>query len=354
MSKSRKRKDNNFIYNTFLKLTSRTVPYRMETPFVDDMIRCGLFPRDIQKDNIGNYFYKIGESRTVFTCHLDTVSGNTSKVTHVIDGDYIRTDGSTILGADDKAGVTILLFMIKNNVPGLYYFFVGEEVGCVGSTAAAKRSEFRNYDRMISFDRRDVWSVITHQSFSRCCSDAFANNLAEELNKFGLNYRKDSGGIYTDSAEFTEVIPECTNLSVGYYREHSTSETQNILHLKRLAQACLSIDWENLVTVRNPLEKDYMSYGGYDDWYDRDFYSKFLPQSNIVPSRFFDNGDGILVPYKNKKKALERDYYDLLIDKIIDNKISLEELNIIRDQYFDMSKDSDKIFYQYLLNNIID
>lgn len=361
MSRTKKRKDNNFIYNTFLKLTSKTVPYRMETQFVNEMIDCGLFPRDIQKDPVGNYFYKIGESKTVFTCHLDTVSGKTSQVTHVIDGDLIRTDGSTILGADDKAGVTVLLFMIKNRVPGLYYFFVGEEVGCVGSTAAAKRPEFRNYDRMISFDRRDVWSVITFQSFSRCCSDEFANHLASELNKYGLNYKTDSGGVYTDSAEFTGVIPECTNLSVGYYREHSTSETQNILHLKRLATACLSVDWENLVTVRNPGKTEYKSYGGnsyggYDDWYGQDFYSElYLPPKKIEPSKFFDNGDGILVPYKpGQKKIIGGDYYDGLIGKIVDNKITKEELNIVKDQYLDMSNDNDKMFYQYLLGNIID
>jgi hypothetical protein len=332
----------------------------METSFVNEMIECGLFPSDIQKDSIGNYFYKIGESKTVFTSHLDTVSGKTSQVKHVIDGDLIRTDGSTILGADDKAGVTILLFMIKNKIPGLYYFFVGEEVGCVGSTAAAKRPEFRNYDRMISFDRRDVWSVITYQSFSRCCSDAFANHLAAELNKSGLSYKTDSGGIYTDSAEFVEIIPECTNLSVGYYREHTTSETQNILHLKRLANACLSVDWENLVTVRNPNKKEYKSYGAdygygeYDDWYTRDFYSESFPKK-IEPSKFFDNGDGILVPYMpTQKKISSGDYYDGLIGKIVDNKITKEELNIVKDQYLDMSNDNDKMFYQYLLGNIID
>ena len=41
----------------------------------------------------------------------------------------------TILGADDKAGMVILLYMIEKKIPGLYYFFIGEEVGCIGSNA---------------------------------------------------------------------------------------------------------------------------------------------------------------------------------------------------------------------------
>lgn len=361
MSRNRTRKrKNNFIKDTFLKLTSKTVPHRMETEFVNEMIGCGLFPRDIQKDPIGNYYYKIGESRTVFTSHLDTVSGKTSPVTHVIEGNLIKTNGSTILGADDKAGVTILLFMIKNQIPGLYYFFVGEEVGCVGSSAASRRPEFKNYDRMISFDRRDVWSVITYQSFSRCCSNEFANQLADELNKSGLKYKIDTGGIYTDSAEFTNIIPECTNLSVGYYNEHSTRETQDIAHLRKLAEACLLVDWENLVTRRDPSKTEYKSYGGryggYDDWYNDEFYSAlYLPpkKDTIEPSKFFDNGDGILVPYKEpEKKIIVGDYYDCLIGKIVENKITREELDIVKEQYFDMTNDNDKMFYNYLLINI--
>ena len=129
--------------------------------------------------------------------------------------------------------------------------------------------------------------------------------------------------------------------------------------MKRLASACLSVDWENLVTVRNPGKTEYKSYGNpygeYDDWYGRDFYNEYLPPQKIEPSKFFDNGDGILVPYKpDQKKIIGGDYYDGLIGKIVDNKITKEELNIVRDQYLDMSNENDKLFYQYLLGNTID
>ena len=131
----------------------------------------------------------------------ETTSAKT-EVNHIIEDNIIKSDGTSILGADDKAGVTILLYMIKNKVPGLYYFFLGEEVGCVGSRKVStkvksiveeKESEgksewektIKKIKKVIAFDRRGYDSVITHQSSSRCCSDNFAQALSEELNKNG-------------------------------------------------------------------------------------------------------------------------------------------------------------------------
>ena len=50
-----------------------------------------------------------------------------------------------------------------------------------------------------------------------------------------MKYKKDEGGVYTDSAEFTDIIPECTNISVGYYKEHTVNETQDIQYNFQLA-----------------------------------------------------------------------------------------------------------------------
>jgi di/tripeptidase len=49
-----------------------------------------------------------------------------------------------------------------------------------------------------------------------------------------------------------DIIPECTNVSVGYYREHTTEEKQDIDHLINLCKACVKVDWENLSVKRDP------------------------------------------------------------------------------------------------------
>ena len=209
-----------FIKSTFLKLTSKTYPYGYEDDFVKEMQDINVLPKNLEKDSQGNYFLKIGDTRTIFASHFDTACKSQTPVVHKIQGDIISTDNTSILGADDKAGVTIMLWMIRNNVPGTYYFFIGEEVGCIGSGLAAKFIEFKGiYDRIISFDRRGTTSIITHQSGTRTCSDEFGRELAKQLNnhRIGLEYKIDDTGVYTDSAEFTSVIPECTNVSVGYY-----------------------------------------------------------------------------------------------------------------------------------------
>jgi hypothetical protein len=402
-----------FVFETFLRLTSKTVPYGSEDILVESMRE--LFPKGMQKDEWGNYFYKVGESRSIFAAHLDTVSKEYVTVTHVFDGNLIKTDGKTTLGADDKAGITVLLWMIKNNVPGLYYFFIGEEVGCIGSGNAAKFGFFKgNYDRIISFDRRDVGSIITFQSSSRCCSDAFAESLCNELNQTRkLSYKKDTGGVYTDSAEFTHLIPECTNVSVGYYKEHTTTESQDIIHLTDLAEACIKVDWENLPTKRDPKTHEYKDYSyptsrnwrkdyGYDDdWYDSDYgqYSsgsyfkdtlgygdsiseihsnrgKKHKRTRRSGKKYYDGGSGLVdvsVGYEQYEdfyevspvsnfiekspdtivKVLNSDSkYDWILSKFTDIGLEYWELQIIKEQYLNMDDTYDKFFYDYLLDKM--
>lgn len=80
--------------------------------------------------------------KLLFTCHMDTVTpGNGIKPVLGEDG-WIRSDGTTILGSDDKAGIAALLEAIRvikeNNIPhGKIQFVitVGEESGLVGARA---------------------------------------------------------------------------------------------------------------------------------------------------------------------------------------------------------------------------
>jgi Cft2 family RNA processing exonuclease len=98
----------NLIKNTFLKLTSKTYPYGYEDDLVTEMVECGVFPK-LNKDDHGNYFLKIGQSRTIFASHLDTACKAQVNVNHVFDKNIIRTDKTSILGADDKA-VSLLCY----------------------------------------------------------------------------------------------------------------------------------------------------------------------------------------------------------------------------------------------------
>lgn len=271
------------IKDTFLKLTQKRYTYGNE----DDIIK--LLPEfEFQKDEFDNYYIIIetpeGEySDNMFTCHLDTVSNSygskDTSVKHKIDGDFIKTDSNTNLGADDKAGMVIMLNMISENIPGLYYFFIGEEVGGIGASSVAehydnavKNKTFPKINRCISFDRGKYDCVTTVQSRNRCCSDEFAHKLSKELNFYNLLlsevttledykwhkefYKPNDDGGRTDSYRFIDLIPECTNISVGYFSEHTVYERQDIKFLELLSQTVLRIDWNSLPIIKK-VDGDY-------------------------------------------------------------------------------------------------
>ena len=225
------------------------------------------------EDGFGNIFVRVGvtNGETLFSCHTDSVHRTSGRqvvaydpFTQLIYKSSQHTDNEC-LGADDAAGVALLLEMIKAEVPGWYAFFRCEERGGQGSTFAAESNAtfLSGFKRAIAFDRKGSTSVITHQAGGRCCSDAFAKALAEEFNLLTnrSDFSPDSTGVFTDTANFTELIAECTNVSVCYDSEHTVNESLDLEAWLRLRAACIQIDWEALPTVRDPKVKDYGDWG---------------------------------------------------------------------------------------------
>ncbi|WP_334077075.1 M20/M25/M40 family metallo-hydrolase [Paenibacillus sanfengchensis] len=92
-----------------------------------------LSPSDASKSEVRPF---------LFTCHMDTVVPGKGIKPVIGDDGYIRSDGTTILGSDDKAGVAALLEVIQvlreNGLPhGQIQFVItaGEESALAGSRA---------------------------------------------------------------------------------------------------------------------------------------------------------------------------------------------------------------------------
>lgn len=209
------------------------------------------------------------QHRTMFTSHTDTVhhtGGENLIRLDATDPDSVkwRADKGACLGADDGAGIALMMHMLDNTIPGYYIFFRGEECGGVGSSWLAQHMPqlLKEVDRCISFDRADYMDVITHQAGGRCCSDEFAKALADALTTedMTLAFTPDDTGVFTDSANLTELISECTNLSVGYKHQHGDGEWQDVSFLVRLADQLCLVPWEDLPVKRDPLVvEDYAS-----------------------------------------------------------------------------------------------
>jgi hypothetical protein len=237
----------------FLELTQYTVPAGYEDTLLPILKK---YIPNLKKDNIGNYYTEIGNSKTLFTSHLDTFSKQRKKINHIIDNNIIKTDETTVLGGDNKNGVTILLYMIYKKVPGAYFFFIGEEsivngTGCYGSTSAllSNKEYFSKFNKAIAFDRRGKGSFVKRQAGRNCASDEFANAVISEFQKNGLDFDIDKA-YRTDSAIFMDIIPEITNISSGGMYEHTFMEATDIDYVKKIAIIASKINWDNLPIVR--------------------------------------------------------------------------------------------------------
>jgi len=170
------------------------------------------------------------------------------------------------LGADDTAGCFILCELARRRVPGTYVWHTGEEMGCVGSRALVARGGdwLRTIHAVIALDRHGTQDIITHQMCRRTASDAFALELGVRLESLGLDYMPSVHGAYTDSEVYASIVPECTNLSVGYNGEHGPNEYLDVRHTLALLDALSDLP-QDLPVERTPAPDD-MGWGESGCW----------------------------------------------------------------------------------------
>jgi hypothetical protein len=224
----------------------------------------------MKADAYGNRYIKLGDSCVAWSCHTDTVHSQHGKQRIV----YNKNKGTihlsqsetnaSCLGADDTAGVWLMLEMIRANKPGLYIFHRAEEIGGLGSDYIAKKTPelLDGIKAIIALDRKGTSSIITHQMGGRCASEAFSESLANQL----IGYRSDSTGTFTDSANYMGLVSECSNLSVGYESAHSKAESLDYFHLLALRESLLALDYSKLAFERIPETEDYWDYGPSEHW----------------------------------------------------------------------------------------
>jgi peptidase M28-like protein len=249
--------------NTIVEMHSYKRPHQSkgERKFIARFLR----PLGVERDSAGNVIKRIGTDPVLWSCHTDTVDWSTGRrYTSVYDGilSLAKTDPSHCLGADDGAGCWLMREMIKAGKEGLYVFHAGEEKGGIGSNHIARKTPelLNGIQAAIAFDRTGYTDVITHQLGGRSASDAFAESLAKEL---GGKYKPSSNGIYTDTANYTGLVPECTNISVGQFNQHTKDEQLDMVFLIALRDTLLALDTSKLVISRKPTDDLYDGYPRY-------------------------------------------------------------------------------------------
>jgi len=229
----------------------------------------------MQADNFGNRYLRLGyQPSTMISCHTDTVHSDGGRQNIAYDSRLAeyrlvetkpkpksarygarfsgRTNGhwhKDCLGSDDATGIFVALNMIAARIPALYVFHRAEECGGRGSEYIAMHTPelVKGIDRCIAFDRRGRTDIITHQMMGRSASNTFALALADAL---GMHHAPCPLGTFTDSANYADLIPECTNVSVGYSLEHTSRESQNWDYLEELVDSVCTLDFSQLPAVR--------------------------------------------------------------------------------------------------------
>lgn len=225
------------------------------------------------QDGFGNRMITLGENPTVlFSSHTDTVHrvGGMQKIIQDTEKQIIYKDDTECLGADDGAGMWLMIQMINEKIPGLYIFHRGEECGGLGSSYIARDTPeiLDNITKAIAFDRRGTKDIISRQSSGMCCSQEFVTSLSEAL---GMEHSSSTGS-FTDTANYTDLVEECTNVSCGYYSEHRPAESLDYEYLQLLLKQLLLVDFEALTISRKKGDRGYAPIkpwglsGGYKDF----------------------------------------------------------------------------------------
>lgn len=161
-----------------------------------------------------DYVYAVGKIPICLTAHMDTVFKTPAKEVFY-DREQNVIWSPTGLGADDRAGIFIILQILKSHFRPHICFCADEEIGSLGAMAiAARECPFKNLKYVIELDRRGTNDCVYYD-----CDNP-------DFNKYIESY-----GFIEALGSFSDICELCpewrvsgVNLSVGYRDEHSTSE----------------------------------------------------------------------------------------------------------------------------------
>ena len=239
---------------------------------------------DIDRE-IGNIYVTKGVSDT-YPCivsHIDQVQSIQSRDFQAIETKDIifgyspknkRLEG---LGADDKNGVWASLKCLSKFQNIKVAFFVGEEVGCVGSSKA-DMDFFKDVRFVIQCDRKGSKDLIASICSTEIASKEFIEATGHE--QFGYHLEE---GMMTDVLTLKEngLGISAVNMSCGYYDPHSDHE----FTVKRDLINCLNFV-EHIIencTEVYPHQYDYQMGGYFDDCYYDFYYDELYELLQMYP-----------------------------------------------------------------------
>ncbi|MGN7177553.1 M20/M25/M40 family metallo-hydrolase [Cytobacillus firmus] len=178
--------------------------------------------------------YRGGNGPTILlNAHLDTVVPiDPGRI--IVKEKNIWTSSSGILGADDRAGVAVLLQMAKNleksSFRGTVKFIltVEEEIGLVGAQHVDEHFLW-DVDAAIVLDRRGTGDIVVScGGYIPFCDERYGQFIEDVAVKEGLKNWKCTNGGSSDTRIWASYGIQSVNLSVGYFDEHTSDEKLDV------------------------------------------------------------------------------------------------------------------------------
>lgn len=145
----------------------------------------------------------------------------------------------TGIGGDDKVGLYITLYALRELPSFKAVFFRDEEIGCVGSNNA-DMNFFKDCMYILQCDRRNNSDFITKISGTPLSSQEFQQDILDIVSQRGYKY---TDGMTTDVGALAkkQVGVSVANMSCGYYNPHSDDEIIDVAEMNNCRDMCMEI-----------------------------------------------------------------------------------------------------------------
>jgi len=212
------------------------------------------------KGNSGNILCKIGTGgSTALLAHMDTAR-STKEVKPIITNDRIHSDGSTVLGVDNRAGIAIILYAVEKFLKNYTYkpdltlaFTICEETSMFGSN----HIELENIKMAYVFDSALRPGKFISQSYG---SKSFKIMIHGKASHSGIAPEKGISAIQIAAKAINNLqlgkLENSTTLNIG---KILGGESINVIPAQAILEGEIrSLDQDNVDMVLKDVEKKFV------------------------------------------------------------------------------------------------
>lgn len=225
---------------------------------------------EMKKESFGKeYLFYRGTLPVLLVAHMDTVHREIATVDSIAVYKGRVTAPFTGLGADDRLGIFGILEMMERGHRPHVLFTDKEEVGGKGAKEFAKyckanKESLPQINFMVELDRMNKNDAAMYS----CTNQKFIKHLSN------YGYQR-AHGTYTDICDIMPVLDRAgTNISVGYYRQHTKDEyfviSEYYTNMDRLERILLDVLPDQVFTHR-PASKNTNSSSTIRGFINRDY-----------------------------------------------------------------------------------